>query len=133
MRQQVVDDVLVSKHPAGTVAADLAARLAAASTDPIRHLYTPPLSALPIAAPDGRLITLSPVTDPLPEDQPAPWHEAGALLARLHAVAVPDVSSHRFASLFGCSCSIRDSARRPSRSATPITFTATVSAAGAPM
>lgn len=41
MRQQVVDDVIVSKHPAGTVAADLAARLAAASTDPIRHLYAP--------------------------------------------------------------------------------------------
>lgn len=90
MRQQVVDDVVVTKHPAGTIEAELTARLAAASTDPIRQAFVPPLSATPVPAPDGRLLTLHPRTEPLPDDQPPPWREAGALLARLHACPVTD-------------------------------------------
>ena len=90
MRQQVVDDVIVSKHPAGTMEDDLAVRLAVASTDPVRRSFAPPLSAIPVAAPDGRLVTLAPRTHPLPDDEPPPWHEAGALLARLHSCPVPD-------------------------------------------
>lgn len=90
MRQQVVDDVIVSKHPAGTVETELTARLTAASEDPIRQVFIPPLSKTPIAAPDGRLLTFSPRTESLPEDMPPPWREAGALLARLHAVPIPD-------------------------------------------
>ncbi|HHU39152.1 MAG TPA: aminoglycoside phosphotransferase family protein [Propionibacterium sp.] len=90
MLQRVVDDVLVSKHPAGTIETELAARLAAASTDPIRRTYVPPLSSTPIAAPDGRLVTLAPAAEPLADDEPPPWREVGALLARLHACPVTD-------------------------------------------
>lgn len=90
MLQQVVDDVVVAKHPSHTIAAELAARLAAASVDPLRRVYAPPLTDTPIAAPDGRLLTFAPRTEPLPEDEAPPWHEAGALLARLHACPVTD-------------------------------------------
>lgn len=90
MLQQVVDDVVVTKHPPGIVTTELAARLGAASEEPIRRAYVRPLSATPIPAPDGRLVTLSPRTDGLPDDAEPPWREAGALLARLHACPVPD-------------------------------------------
>ncbi len=90
MFQLVVDDVILTKHPLGTVEADLTTRLAAASEDPIRRVYVRHLTATPISAPDGRLITLTPRSELLPDDAPPPWHEAGALLARLHACPVPD-------------------------------------------
>ncbi|MDO5534526.1 MAG: hypothetical protein Q4F65_07740 [Propionibacteriaceae bacterium] len=90
MRQQVIEDVIVSKHPSGTIATELEARLGAASIDPVRRVFAPPLTATPIAAPDGRLITLAPRTDPIADEAAPPWHDAGALLARLHACPVPD-------------------------------------------
>lgn len=90
MRQQVVDDVIVTKHPAGTVEVELAARLAAASEDPVRKVFVTPLAKVPIAAPDGCLITLAPRADSLPEGTPPPWREAGVLLAKLHAAPIPD-------------------------------------------
>lgn len=89
MVRQVVDDIVLCKHPAGTNHDELAARLRAAAADPIRAVFAAPLTAQPIAAPDGRLVTLWPRTDAVAPDAPPPWRDAGALLARLHASAVP--------------------------------------------
>lgn len=86
----VVDDVVLTRHPAGTNADSLAARLTAAASDPIRLLYAAPLSATPLAAPNGDLLTLTPRTDDLRLDEDPPWVDAGALLARLHRCPVPD-------------------------------------------
>lgn len=89
MIRQVVDDMVVIKHAPSTRTADLAARLAAASADPIRMLFAPPLAATPIAAPDGDLVTLEPLTELATDHQPVPWREAGALVARLQACPLP--------------------------------------------
>lgn len=87
MVRQPVDDVVVTKHPASLRTADLAARLAAVSTDPIRPLYATPLTAQPLAAPDGRLLSLEPLLD-APGERP-PWRELGSLVARLQACPIP--------------------------------------------
>lgn len=87
MAHVVVDDVVVTKHPASLRTADLAVRLTAATTDPIRPLYAAPLAATPLAAPDGHLITLEPRLEP-PGERP-PWREIGSLIARLQACPVP--------------------------------------------
>lgn len=89
MVRQVVDDFVVTKHPGSMRTRDLAARLKAASTDPIRALFAPPLTAVPITAPDGRLLSLEPVTDSAAEISPIPWREAGSLVARLQAMPLP--------------------------------------------
>ncbi len=87
MAHSVVDDVVVTKHPASLRTADLASRLSAVSADPIRPLYAAPLAAVPLTAPDGHLLTLAPRLDP-PGERP-PWREIGALIARLQACPIP--------------------------------------------
>lgn len=87
--QQVVDDVVVTKLPAGTRRDDLAARLQAVSRDPIRALFAAPLTAEPLAAPDGRHLTLEPRTDLAANAQRLPWREIGALIAQLQACPLP--------------------------------------------
>lgn len=89
MLRQVVDDVVVTKLPHGTRSADLAVRLAAASTDPVRAVFAPPLTAQPLTAPDGRLLTLEPRLDLAADASPIPWREIGALIARLQACPLP--------------------------------------------
>jgi len=89
MRQQVVDDVVLTRHPDGTSRSDLTARLTAASTDPVRAVFAAPLLGVAAAAPDGHLLSLTPRTDPLPPEMPPPWREAGSLLARLHRMVAP--------------------------------------------
>lgn len=86
----VVDDVVVRKHPADTVRAVLAAQLDVARRDPWREVLTSPLSAEPVAAPDGHYLSLWPRLDGFWSHEPAPWAEAGTLLARLHRLPVPD-------------------------------------------
>lgn len=89
MVRQVVDDVVVTKHLSSMRASDLAARLVAASTDPVRALFAPPLTDSPIATPDGRLLSLEPNTDSAADAVPVPWREAGSLVARLQAIPLP--------------------------------------------
>lgn len=84
----VVDDIVVVKHPAGTVRDDLAVRVKIAASDPVRALFAAPLSPVPAVAPDGRLVTLEPRTVGLEPDEPVPWHEAGALLGSLHRTPI---------------------------------------------
>ncbi|WP_232549346.1 phosphotransferase family protein [Propioniciclava soli] len=87
--QTVVDDIVVTRHPLGTPHEALAARLAAAASDPLRTLYAAPLADHPITAPNGQLLTLAPRTEPLPMDEEPPWQEAGRLLAHLHRTPPP--------------------------------------------
>lgn len=90
LMQTVFDDVVVRKHPPDTVRSVLASQLEVGRRDPYRSVLASPLSAEPVAAPDGRYLTLWPRLDTLWPDDPAPWAEAGALLARLHRLPVPD-------------------------------------------
>lgn len=84
----VLDDVVVRKHPPETVREVLATQLGVARSEPYRSVLVAPLTAEPVAAPDGRYLTLWPRLDALSPDD-APWAEAGALLARLHRLPVP--------------------------------------------
>lgn len=88
--QVVLEDVVVRKHPADTVRSVLARQLEVARGEPHRQVLVAPLSAEPVAAPDGRYLTLWPRLDGLNSEEPAPWAEAGALLARLHRLPVPE-------------------------------------------
>lgn len=85
----VLDDVMVRKHAPGAVRDVVAAQLAVARAEPHRRVLVAPLSAEPTTAPDGRIVSLWPRVDPVSPDD-APWAEAGALLARLHRLPVPD-------------------------------------------
>lgn len=85
-----MDDVVVRKHPSDTIRSVLAAQLFLARRDPWRQVLAAPLSAEPVAAPDGRFLTLWPRLWGLNPDEPAPWSRAGALLARLHRLPVPE-------------------------------------------
>ena len=89
MLRQAVDDVVVTKLTASTRADDLAARLRAASTDPVRALFAAPIATTPLAAPDGRLVTLEPRTELAADAAPIPWREIGALVAHLQACPLP--------------------------------------------
>lgn len=92
MVRQVVEDVVVTKLPVGTRADDLTTRLGLVSHDPVRPLWAAPLTATPLAAPDGRLLVLEPRTDLAAEASPVPWREVGALVARLQACPTPATS-----------------------------------------
>lgn len=87
--RQVVDDIVVTKLTAGTRTDDLAARLKAVSSDPVRALWAAPLTAAPLAAPDGRHLILEPRIDLAGDSSPIPWREIGALVARLQACPLP--------------------------------------------
>ncbi|MFM9367728.1 phosphotransferase family protein [Streptomyces sp. Da 82-17] len=67
----------------------LAARLAVAAHPALAEVLLAPLD-LPATELDGRPVTFWPHGDPVDPDAPqaAPWEEAGALLARLHATPV---------------------------------------------
>lgn len=86
MDTHVIDDIVLLKHTPGVRADDVAARLTAASTDPVRALFTTPLSALPMRAPDGRLLSLEPRLDLAQDANPVPWREIGGLVGRLQAI-----------------------------------------------
>lgn len=89
------DDVVVKRHPVGTDAALLTAQLEVAAREPYREVLLSPLATTPAVAPDGRLVTLWPRVDVLdPGDTSFPWIEAGAVLARLHRLPVPDLHPH---------------------------------------
>lgn len=88
--QAVLDDVVARKHPPGTLHAVLVQQLAFARTEEARTVLATPLSAEPATAPDGACVTLWPHLEPLSPDEPLPWREAGALLARLHRLPVPE-------------------------------------------
>lgn len=88
--QAVFDDVVVRKHPAATVRSVLVTQLELARRDPYREVVVSPLSSEPLAAPDGRLLTLWPRLDGLSPDDPVPWARAGALLAGLHRLPLPE-------------------------------------------
>lgn len=90
MTSMVFDDVVIRRHPTGTARDTLAAQLAVASAHPWREVLNAPLSATPVAAPDGALLTLWPRLEPLEETGTLPWWHAGAHLAALHRMPVPD-------------------------------------------
>ena len=91
MDSHVVDDIALLKHAAGVRAEDAAARLLAASTDPVRTVFATPLSATPMRAPDGRLLSLEPRLDLAQDANPIPWREIGGLVGRLQAIPHTDV------------------------------------------
>lgn len=91
MDSHVIDDIVVLKHAAGVRTEDAAARQLAASTDPVRTVFAPPLSATPMRAPDGRLIFLEPRLDLAQDAHPIPWREIGGLVGRLQAIPRADV------------------------------------------
>ncbi|MFT3876300.1 MAG: hypothetical protein QM708_07765 [Propioniciclava sp.] len=91
MDSHVVDDVVLLKHAVGVRTDDVAARLRAASTDPVRALFAAPLSATPMRAPDGRLFSLEPRTELAQDANPIPWREIGGLVARLQAIPRAEV------------------------------------------
>lgn len=87
--------VVVKVHGPGTDAQALGARLRLAADPALRGCVLTPLHADPVrlggVGPGGRWGTVWPRVDPLPPDvEAAPWAEAGALLARLHRVPLPD-------------------------------------------
>lgn len=87
-------EVVKKRHAPGTDAGLLARQLALAASEPWSGVLLSPLSVAPEAA-DGRLVTRWPRVRVLsPEDETFPWREAGALLARLQALAVPDLPPH---------------------------------------
>jgi len=75
--------VVVKAHPTGVDEMALAARLEAVA--PLERLVVPPIG--PLSEVGDRVVTVWPVGEPVAPDDPdaAPWEEAGALLARLHA------------------------------------------------
>ncbi|GAA2437470.1 aminoglycoside phosphotransferase family protein [Streptomyces macrosporus] len=100
--------VVAKAHAPDTDPARLAARLRVAAHPLLRPVLLAPLPApRPVAPnrvpepegtlletlPDGRLVTLWPYGVPVDPGAPeaAPWEEAGALLARLHAVPVAEL------------------------------------------
>ena len=85
----VVDDLVITRHPADVDRTALTARLNVAASDPVRALFAAPLTTDPITAPDGRLLTLTPRTEDV-GDEP-PWSEIGRLLARLHRIPLADL------------------------------------------
>ncbi|MDN5571197.1 MAG: aminoglycoside phosphotransferase family protein [Propionibacteriaceae bacterium] len=87
--QTVVDDIVLTRHPVGTAHEQLAARLTAAASDPLRTLFAAPLTPTPLTAPNGQLLSLSPRTDGVPLDEEPPWQDAGRLLAHLHRTPPP--------------------------------------------
>ncbi len=89
------DDVVVVKHPTGTDATLLGDRLRVAAQAPWREVLLSPLSTTPVQAPDGRLLTVWPRVAPLdPGAGLPPWREVGELLARLHAMPLPELPPH---------------------------------------
>lgn len=91
----VVDDLVITRHPTGTVRDPLAARLAAAASDPLRTLFAAPLTTSPLTAPNGQLVSITPRTEGVPLDEEPPWADAGRLLAHLHRTPPPtDLPGH---------------------------------------
>lgn len=91
-------DVVAKLHPAGTDAADLAARLRVASDPRLAGVLAAPLRPEPVTGllPDG-VATLWPRLDVLAVDTPtAPWEQAARTLAVLHRAppAERDVPAH---------------------------------------
>jgi hypothetical protein len=92
--------VVVKVHAPGTDAQLLGARLRLAADPALRGCVLAPLRSDPVrlggAGPGGRWGTIRwgtvwPRVDPLPLDvEAAPWAQAGALLARLHRLPLPD-------------------------------------------
>lgn len=78
-------DVVAKFHHPRTDVRDLGVRLDRAQRLPE---FLPPLRDTPLTAPDGRLVTFWPRVDVLAIDAPAPWADAGALLASLHRESV---------------------------------------------
>jgi hypothetical protein len=86
----VVGDVVVKLHPAGTDRRLLSARLRAVTAPGLSTCFVQPLVPEPVSGPAGRLVTAWPRLPVLsPGDQPLPWADAGALLARLHRMPEP--------------------------------------------
>ncbi|MDI3407162.1 phosphotransferase family protein [Streptomyces cavernicola] len=86
----VRDGATVAKaHAPDTDRTELAARLAVAAHPALAGVLLAPLD-LPAAELDGRQVTFWPHGTPVDADAPqeAPWEEAAALLARLHATPV---------------------------------------------
>ncbi len=88
-------DVVLVKHAAGTDATLLGDRLRVAAQAPWREVLLSPLSTTPVQAPDGRWLTLWPKVTALdPGAETTPWREVGELLARLHAMPLPELPPH---------------------------------------
>ena len=90
------DRVVVKVHPTGTDPRALAARLRLAAVPELGDCVLAPLRPDPVrvgaAGSTGAWVTVWPRVEPLPQDVAAvPWAEAGALLARLHLIGVPDL------------------------------------------
>ncbi|WP_065966067.1 phosphotransferase [Streptomyces sparsogenes] len=79
--------VVAKAHAPGTEVGELAVRVGVAADPACAGVLLPPLGG-PELLPDGRAVTLWPYGEPVSPAEPgaAPWAEAGALLARLHAV-----------------------------------------------
>ncbi|MFF4648776.1 phosphotransferase [Streptomyces sp. NPDC001380] len=86
---------VLKAHAPGTGRAALEARLDAAAGPALRTVLLPPLpvpgSGRLLAEAGGLLVTAWPAGRPVAPDAPelAPWEQAGALAARLHAVPPP--------------------------------------------
>lgn len=80
--------VVAKAHASDTDPDELSVRVRVAGHPGCAGILLPPLGG-PEALPGGRAVTLWPYGEPVSPDHPeaAPWAEAGALLARLHAVA----------------------------------------------
>ncbi|MEU5108943.1 MULTISPECIES: aminoglycoside phosphotransferase family protein [unclassified Streptomyces] len=78
--------VVAKAHAPGVDPGELAVRVGVAAQ--CEGVLLPPLRG-PEVLPGGRMVTVWPYGEPVSPEEPeaAPWAEAGALLARLHAVA----------------------------------------------
>lgn len=89
-RVAVVGDVVLKVHEPGALRAELETRLAAVQDPALAGCFVQPLTPSLAEGPDGRLVTAWPRLPVLsPDDEPLPWAEAGALLARLHRSRAP--------------------------------------------
>ncbi len=80
--------VVVKLHARRIDPGELGARLAAQRAPAVAEFWVQPLSAAIAVAPDGRAATVWPRVEPLDPAEPAPWAEAGRLLAELHRAPV---------------------------------------------
>lgn len=80
----------VTKTHAAVNPAALVDRLAAIQREPLAALWLPPLAVVRPTLEGDPIVTVWPRVEVLAPDGPLPWGELGELLARLHALPVPE-------------------------------------------